>query len=69
MTAVKRGKNIFKTKTFWLNAVQIAAFVASGGLGFAVPAAVAVPIIGVSNIVNRLFTKEPARLPSPASSS
>ncbi len=60
----KRRKNIFKSKTFWLNVIGVAIAAASGGLGFVLPPAVAVPLLAAANIANRFLTDGPVRLPS-----
>lgn len=64
MPRFKRGKNIFKSKTFWLNIASGAVAIASGELGFILPPHIAIPVIAGANIANRFLTDEPVRLPS-----
>lgn len=61
---LKKGKNIFKSKTFWLNVASSAAAIASGELGFALSPHIAIPVVAAANIANRFLTDEPVRLPS-----
>jgi len=57
------AKNIFVSKTFWLNIIGAGATVALN-----LPEKYAVPTLGILNIANRFLTSQPVTLPFAAPS-
>lgn len=49
----------WKSKTLWFNVLSLGVFVASGQAGVAVPANVAVPVVGIGNMALRMLTSQP----------
>jgi len=50
---------MFKSKTFWLNAIGTAAEFINAANGNVVPTEVAISILAALNVVNRFLTKKP----------
>jgi len=50
---------MFKSKTFWLNAIGTAAVMINAAQGQAVSTETAAAILAVLNVINRFLTKKP----------
>lgn len=55
-------KPIINSKTFWVNVITLAISLFGGQFGVDVPPEIALPILGVLNILLRLITTEPVSL-------
>lgn len=53
------GKNIFKSKTFWLNALSIAGMLIQAKTGFIIDPTTQAIALSVVNTIIRTVTKEP----------
>jgi hypothetical protein len=56
---MNKGKNILKSKTFWLNALSIAGMLVQAKTGFVVDPASQAIALGFVNTLIRTVTKEP----------
>lgn len=56
---MNKGKSIFKSKTFWLNALSIAGMLVQAKTGFVVDPASQAIALGLVNTLVRTITKDP----------
>lgn len=56
------SKNLFKSKTFWTNVAIVAGTAGANYAGTQVDAETGVAVLGVANIILRLFTKKPTHI-------
>lgn len=54
-----KNKNIFYSKTFWVNVIALVAFIVQGFTGFVIDASVQASLLVVINLAMRMITGEP----------
>lgn len=59
------SKNLFKSKTFWVNVASIAVAVGSGSFGVSLAPNAATILLAAGNIALRLLTNEPVHVLPP----
>lgn len=59
---MKKGKNILKSKTFWVNLLSIAGLIVQSQTGYIIDPATQAMGLGLINGILRSVTKEPISL-------